>query len=50
MEGTILEDTPDVQWDDIAGLQVAKDQLMMAVILPAKFPNMFTKERPPSHG
>jgi vacuolar protein-sorting-associated protein 4 len=50
VEGTILEDKPDVQWDDIAGLQVAKDQLMMAVVLPTKFPSMFSKDRPPPRG
>lgn len=50
VEGTILEDKPDVKWDDIAGLQVAKDQLMMAVVLPTKFPNMFTEDRPPPRG
>jgi vacuolar protein-sorting-associated protein 4 len=50
VEGTILEDKPDVKWDDIAGLQVAKDQLMMAVVLPTKFPNMFSKDRPPPRG
>jgi vacuolar protein-sorting-associated protein 4 len=50
LEGTILEDKPDVKWDDIAGLQVAKDQLQMAVVLPVKFPNMFSQERPPPRG
>jgi len=50
VEGTILEDKPDVKWEDIAGLQGAKDQLMTAVVLPSRFPTMFSKDRPPPRG
>ena len=31
-----------VQWDDVAGLEGAKDSLKEAVILPVKFPQFFT--------
>ncbi len=30
------------QWDDVAGLEGAKDSLKEAVILPVKFPQFFT--------
>ena len=32
----------DVQWDDVAGLEAAKDALKEAVILPVKYPQFFT--------
>ncbi len=34
------------QWDDVAGLEGAKDSLKEAVILPVKFPQFFTGARP----
>ncbi len=33
---------PNVKWDDVAGLEGAKDLLKEAVILPYKFPQLFT--------
>ena len=33
---------PDVKWDDVAGLEGAKEALKEAVILPIKFPHLFT--------
>ena len=33
------------QWDDVAGLEGAKDALKEAVILPVKFPQFFTGAR-----
>lgn len=33
---------PNVSWDDIAGLEGAKEALKEAVILPIKFPQLFT--------
>jgi len=33
---------PDVKWDDVAGLEGAKESLKEAVILPIKFPHLFT--------
>ena len=35
------------QWDDVAGLEGAKDSLKEAVILPVKFPQFFTGARTP---
>ena len=33
---------PNVKWSDIAGLDSAKEALKEAVILPIKFPHLFT--------
>ena len=32
---------PDVKWDDVAGLETAKDALKEAVIFPVKYPQLF---------
>lgn len=39
-----------LQWDDVAGLEAAKDALKEAVILPVKFPQFFTGKRKPWSG
>lgn len=36
---------PNVRWNDIAGLEGAKEALKEAVILPIKFPHLFTGSR-----
>uniref|UniRef100_A0A915KKZ3 Vesicle-fusing ATPase n=1 Tax=Romanomermis culicivorax TaxID=13658 RepID=A0A915KKZ3_ROMCU len=46
----IVMETPDVRWDDIAGLESAKEALKEAVILPIKFPHLFTGKRKPWKG
>lgn len=33
---------PNIMWDDVAGLEGAKEALKEAVILPIKFPHLFT--------
>lgn len=38
------------QWDDVAGLEGAKDALKEAVILPIQFPQFFTGARKPWSG
>ncbi len=40
--GAIVMEKPNVKWDDVAGLEGAKDLLKEAVILPYKFPQLFT--------
>ena len=40
--GAIVQERPTVKWDDIAGLHVAKEALKESVILPVKFPHLFT--------
>ena len=38
----IVMERPNVQWQDVAGLEVAKELLQEAVILPVRFPQLFT--------
>ena len=40
--GAIVMEKPNVQWADVAGLDSAKEALKEAVILPIKFPHLFT--------
>lgn len=48
-EGIVME-SPNVKWDDVAGLDKAKESLKEAVILPVKFPHLFTGNRKPWKG
>lgn len=41
---------PCVQWSDVAGLEGAKEALKEAVILPIRFPHLFTGKRIPWKG
>lgn len=50
LEGAILKEKPSVRWEDVAGLHQAKDSLKEAVILPIKFPQLFTGKRKPWKG
>jgi len=40
--GAIVMEKPNIKWDDVAGLEGAKEALKEAVILPIKFPHLFT--------
>ncbi|KAK4684167.1 vacuolar protein-sorting-associated protein 4, partial [Tremellales sp. Uapishka_1] len=50
LQGAILSESPNVQWSDVAGLAQAKESLKEAVILPIKFPQLFTGKRTPWKG
>jgi len=50
LEGAIVVEKPNVKWDDVAGLESAKEALKEAVILPIKFPHLFTGNRKPWKG
>ncbi|KAK3603424.1 hypothetical protein CHS0354_009407 [Potamilus streckersoni] len=50
LSGAIVMEKPNVQWDDVAGLEGAKEALKEAVILPVKFPHLFTGQRKPWQG
>jgi vacuolar protein-sorting-associated protein 4 len=41
LESAVLMEKPNVKWDDVAGLETAKEALKEAVILPIKFPHLF---------
>jgi hypothetical protein len=46
----IITEKPNVQWDDVAGLDAAKEELQEAVVLPIKFPELFTHQRKARRG
>lgn len=50
LSGAIVAEKPNVKWDDVAGLEGAKDALKEAVVLPVKFPQFFTGKRKPWSG
>ena len=50
MAGAILSEKPNIRWEDVAGLDQAKEALKEAVILPIKFPHLFQGKRQPWKG
>jgi len=50
LSDAIVMEKPDIKWDDVAGLDLAKESLKEAVILPIKFPHLFTGKRKPWRG
>lgn len=45
-----MQENPDISWDDVIGLENAKDSLKETVILPTRFPQLFTGKRKPFKG
>jgi vacuolar protein-sorting-associated protein 4 len=50
LQGAILSEKPNIRWEDVAGLDQAKEALKEAVILPIKFPHLFQGKRQPWKG
>ncbi|KPI82962.1 vacuolar protein sorting-associated protein 4 (VPS4) [Leptomonas seymouri] len=50
LDGAIVKVKPNVRWEQIAGLEAAKQALRESVILPMKFPQLFTGKRKPWRG
>ena len=50
LASSIVSEKPNVKWDDVAGLEGAKEALKEAVVLPTKFPQFFTGKRKPWKG
>jgi len=50
LSGAVVTEKPNVKWDDVAGLEQAKDSLKETVILPTRFPQLFTGKRKPFKG
>eukprot|EP00796_Vickermania_ingenoplastis_P002330 gene2330-1465_t len=50
LESCIVRSSPNVRWDQIAGLEGAKEALQESVVLPVKFPHLFKGKRRPWKG
>ena len=50
LSGAVVTEKPNVKWDDVAGLAAAKESLKETVILPTRFPQLFTGKRRPFKG
>ena len=50
LASAISTESPNVKWDDVAGLYGAKESLKEAVILPIRFPQLFQGKRKPWRG
>ena len=50
ISGTIVTESPDVKWNDIAGLENVKQAVREAIVLPIAKPGLFTGARKPWSG
>ena len=50
LASSVVSEKPNVKWEDVAGLENAKESLKETVIMPVKFPQLFTGERRPFKG
>lgn len=50
LQGAIITEKPNVKWEDVAGLKIAKQTLKEAIIFPTKFPDIFVGLRKPWKG
>lgn len=50
LKGAIITEKPNVKWEDVAGLEVAKQTLKEAIIFPTRFPEIFVGLRRPWKG
>merc|ERR1712176_866719 len=50
LAGAIVQENPGISWDDVIGLDAAKESLKETVILPVRFPQLFTGKRKPFKG
>ena len=50
LSGAIVTETPNVHWEDVSGLENAKEGLKEAVVLPIRFPQLFDDVRKPWRG
>ena len=50
LSGAIVTEKPNIKWDDVSGLESAKESLKEAIIMPIKFPELFQGSREPWKG
>ena len=41
LSSAIVTEKPNIKWDDVSGLESAKESLKEAIIMPIKFPELF---------
>eukprot|EP00792_Barthelona_sp_PAP020_P006046 TRINITY_DN2896_c0_g1_i1.p1 TRINITY_DN2896_c0_g1~~TRINITY_DN2896_c0_g1_i1.p1 ORF type:complete len:464 (+),score=149.22 TRINITY_DN2896_c0_g1_i1:40-1392(+) len=46
LSDAILQEKPNIKWEDVAGLELVKSTLREAVILPARFPQFYQDVEP----
>eukprot|EP01066_Platyproteum_vivax_P011502 Platyproteum_vivax@DN5224_c0_g1_i2.p1 len=49
-QSAIITEKPNIKWEDVAGLEGAKEALQEAVILPVRYPQLFVGNRKPWKG
>ena len=47
VQKSLLQENPNVKWEDIAGLEKAKESLKEAISIPLEFPQLFQGKRKP---
>lgn len=50
LEELIVREKPDVKWDDVIGMEDAKQAMEEAIVLSIRYPHLFTEERRPPSG
>ena len=50
LASAIITETPNVHWDEVAGLESAKEELQEAICLPLRFPHLFQGKRKQRRG
>ena len=50
LSSALIKESPNIKWEEIAGLEKAKEALKEAVVLPIKFPQLFQEKRKPWKG
>ncbi|MCF2139926.1 MAG: AAA family ATPase [Candidatus Lokiarchaeota archaeon] len=50
IDGTIITERPKETWDDVAGMEIPKQAIREAVVLPMAHPELFTGARKPWRG
>jgi vacuolar protein-sorting-associated protein 4 len=50
LKSSIITEKLNVRWGDVAGLEAAKQELCIAVVLPIKFPELFSGQRKQRRG
>ena len=50
LANVVISEKPNIKWEDVAGLDGAKESLKETIIMPVKFPQLFVGERKPFKG